>query len=136
MSFCPESPPLFKIFKPSRILQNPYPILGPDAFESFLLRVTAEKSCCKWVPYSSFTSHTQDGIQTSYFPYISISRLDCSLDLVIKSIRAANTVTRSIAVFNSILLKAGDPMSSFLESQNSAVRGTKASCKMAIRSSA
>jgi hypothetical protein len=56
---------------------------------------------------------------------MSISRLDCSLDLVIQSIRTANTVTRSIAVFNSILVKAGDPMSSFLESQNSAVRGAK-----------
>jgi hypothetical protein len=66
---------------------------------------------------------------------MSISRLDCSLDLVIQSICTANTVTRFIAVFNSILVKAGDPMSSFLESQNSAVRGAEASCKMAIRSS-
>jgi hypothetical protein len=31
---------------------------------------------------------------------MSISKLDCSLDIVIQSIRTANTVTSSIVVFN------------------------------------
>jgi hypothetical protein len=59
-------------------------------------------SVVNWVPYSSFTSHTQDMIHTSFFLYMSISRLDYSLDLVIQSINTANTVTLSIAVFNMV----------------------------------
>jgi hypothetical protein len=40
---------------------------------------------------------------TSFHLCTTISRLGCSLDLVTQSIRTANTVTRSTAVFNSCL---------------------------------
>jgi hypothetical protein len=42
----------------------------------------------------------KDVFHTSFFLYTTISRLGCSLDLEIQSIRTANTVTRSTAVFN------------------------------------